>query len=331
MASVRPVELDVPGRARRAYTPMPHPGAPGRWSVGAILSALGAWAAETGSPPRRQDWSGERPERANVAQRKWMREHPRWPSSSCVTLHFGSWSRALEHAGLPARCLTFEEPVAERVQTAARMAAAGHGARAIAEHLGVSVSTVYNYLAARTCPQCGGPVASPRATRCASCTASEPTIGRGWSREAVRATIRDWFAAHGVYPTYRDWTPSRARPGRWEADSPRWPSAAVVCELYREHEDPWNAALADAGATPRLRRWHDAAIRAALASFWTRTGRRPRVADLQTPAWDGPSLRTIIRRYGDLERAWQALGPVPGASTTKGERWRPSSLPASNC
>jgi hypothetical protein len=331
MASVRPAELDSPGRARRAYTPMRHPGAPGRWGAGLIRDALQAWAAETGHAPRRQDWSGENAERAGPGQRKWMREHPRWPSSSCVTIHFGSWSAALEDAGLPARCLTFEEPVAERVHTAARMAAEGRGARVIAEHLGVSVSTVYNYLAARSCPQCGGPVASPRATRCASCTASEPTISGGWTRDAVRTAICDWFAAHGEHPTYRDWTPSRARPGPWEQDSPRWPSAAVVCELYREHQDPWNAALADAGARPRLRRWNEAAIRTALASFWTRTGRRPALADLDTPAWQGPSLRTIIRRYGDLERAWQALGPVPGASATKGERWRRSSLPASSC
>jgi Homing endonuclease associated repeat len=85
-----------------------------------IVDALRAWVAEAGGPPRRQDWCGERPASAASAQRKWMSEHPRWPSSSCVATHFGSWSAALEAAGLPARNLTFESSVAERVDAARR-------------------------------------------------------------------------------------------------------------------------------------------------------------------------------------------------------------------
>ena len=106
---------------------------------------------------------------------------------------------------------------------------------------------------------------------------------------------------------YREWTPSRTQPGRWEAESPRWPSAAVVCALY----GAWNAALQDAGAGPRTRRWTDDAVRAALAAFWARTGRPPTAADLAAPAWDGPHARTLRRRYGSLQLAWDAVGPVP--------------------
>jgi len=276
------VSLPIP------YVPLAHPGTPGRWSDEAILRALQDWAAEMSAPPRRQDWSGENPQAASPAQRKWMREHPYWPSSSCVAAHFGTWSSALEAAGLPARKMSFEDTVAERVQTA------GH-----------------NYLRAGRCPQCGGPVASPRAHRCLACTAPEPTLARAWTREGVQAAIQAWTTEHGRAPSYHEWTPSRSFPGVWEAESPRWPSAAVVCDVYAGYRNPWNAALLDAGATIRFQRWGDDATRAALAEFWTRTGRAPVPADLRTGNWHGPTPRTLRRRYGSLAQAWAKLGPVP--------------------
>jgi hypothetical protein len=321
MASVRPACTDASSRAALAnspprYTPARHPGSPGRWDRDSILRALDAWGSQTGRPPRRQDWSGERPQTASPAQRKWMREHPRWPSSSCVAAHFGSWSKALRDANLPARCLTFEDSVTERVEAAWRLAAEGDTLRSIAEQLGVSVSSVNNYLRAHTCPQCGGPVTNPRASRCGACTAHEPTIPRAWTPEAVRQAIREWQLERGQPPRYHQWTPSRSEPGRWEAESPRWPSAAVVCEVYGEYDDPWNAALADAGADIRFRRWSDDAIRAALAGFWARTARAPSSADLSTREWHGPTWPTIRRRYGNIERAWDLLGPVPAPPRT---------------
>ncbi len=290
---------------------MRYPGRPHRWDRDSIQVALRAWLEQTGSPPRRQDWSGERPDGAAFAQRKWMKEHPRWPSSSCVAAHFGSWGKALQAAGLSGRSLTFEDTVADRVEAAWRLAASGHPIRAIAEQLGVSVSTVHNYLRARTCPDCGGPVPTPRAERCIACTAHEPTVQSPWTRDAVRDAIRAWTEEHRRPPRYHEWTPSRSRPGRWEAESPRWPSAAVVCDVYRDRPDPWNAALAEAGATVGFRRWSDEAIRFALAAYWTRSGRAPTAEDLRTPEWPGPTASTLRRRYGSVERAWRALGPVP--------------------
>jgi hypothetical protein len=173
------------------------------------------------------------------------------------------------------------------------------------------MSTVHNYLSAGTCPQCGGPVASPRAHHCLACTAPEPTIQRIWTQEAVRAAIRDWTNEHGQPPGYHEWTPSRSSPGVWEAESPRWPSAAVVCDIYADYRNPWNTALLDAGAAVRFKRWSDDAIRAALAEFWTRTGRAPVAADLQTTNWHGPTSQTLRRRYRGLAMAWSKLGPVP--------------------
>ena len=319
MAVTRPAPGPRPDRAGKAtvasrYAPVAHPGIPGRWSDEAILRALRAWTAEVGAPPRRQDWSGENRRDAPPAQRKWMREHPYWPSSSCVAGHFGSWSKALEAAGLPARKLNFEDTAAERIQAAGRMRAEGHSIRRIAEQLGVAISTVHNYLRAGSCPQCGGPVASPRAERCLGCTAPEPTLRRAWTREGVREAIRDWTAEHGRAPSYHEWTPSRSAPGTWEAESPRWPSAAVVCDIYADFRNPWNAALLDAGASIRFQRWTDEATRAALAEFWTRAGRPPVPADLHTTSWRGPTARTLRRRYGSLTLAWTKLGPVPDPS-----------------
>ncbi len=316
MATVRPSPSHVTARAAVAappagYVPMRHPGRPHRWDPESILAALAAWVARTGEVPRRQDWSGEQPDAARPAQRKWMTEHPRWPSSSCVAAHFGSWGKALQAGGMSARCLTFEESAAERVAHAWRLAAAGYTIRTIADQLGVSVSSVHNYLRARSCPDCGGPVPSPLAERCIACTAHLPTVARAWTREAVRDAICAWTDERGRPPTYREWTPSRSRPGRWEAESPRWPSAAVVCDVYREHANPWNAALADAGARVRFRRWSDDAIRSALAAYWTRTGRPPTADDVGAPGWYGPAASTLRRRYGSVEGAWRALAPAP--------------------
>ena len=50
----------------------------------------------------------------------------------------------------------------------------------------------------------------------------------------------------------------------WEEESPRWPSAAVVCAVYGDDPEPRNAALRDAGLDSRHRRWSHDAIRAAL-------------------------------------------------------------------
>jgi hypothetical protein len=247
-----------------------------------------------------------------------MREHPRWPSSSCVCRHFGSWSAALHVAGLPARRLVFDGTVSERVDAARRLAAAGWATSGIAELLGVSRSSVHNYLNAGSCPDCGGPVTNPTARRCSACAAPQPTVPRVWTREAVREAIQRWYAQFGEPPTYRDWTPSRTAPGRWDADNPRWPSAAIVCDLYRDEPEPWNAALADAGVQARFRRWSDDSIRAALAEFWVRAGRVPSPPDLQTADWTGPHIVTVRRRCGTLDRAWQVLGPALTEAAAQG-------------
>ncbi len=139
-------------------------------------------------------------------------------------------------------------------------------------------------------------------------------------KPAPLGPVREWCEEHGQAPSYRDWTPSRSGASRWAAQSPRWPSAAVVCDLYSEQPSPWNAALVDAGARVRFHRWSDEAIRAALAGFWIQTGRVPHDADLRGSDWHGPHPATLRRRYGSLATAWSLLGPVPRQQPTSDRR-----------
>ena len=85
------------------------------------------------------------------------------------------------------------------------------------------------------------------------------------------------------------------------------------CDAYDDFVT-WNAALLDAGAEVRFRRWSDDAVRAALADFWTRTGRPPATtADLTADAWSGPKASTFRRRYGGTKQAWAILDVPPAA------------------
>ena len=240
------MSTSTPTRVRVRYRPRPHPAVRDRWSPTGVLDALDDWMAQMGAPPRRHDWSGERPATAGPAQRRWMREFPRWPSSSCVAAHFGTWSAALQAAGLPVRALRFDDTPAQRVARARLLATAGIPRTQIASRLGVSPASVHNYLHARPCPRCGGPVTNPRAEACLACTRGDASIPRTWTQADARTAIHDWIAEHGRPPAYREWTPSDPRAGRWRRDSPRWPSAAVVCRLYADHPDPWRSALRDA-------------------------------------------------------------------------------------
>ncbi|HEY1733575.1 MAG TPA: hypothetical protein VGG23_03930, partial [Acidimicrobiales bacterium] len=128
----------------------------------------------------------------------------------------------------------------------------------------------------------------------------------------MRAAIRAWTAERGRPPRWHEWTPSRSDPGVWEAESPRWPSAAVVCDAHDDYRNPWNAALTDAGAPIKFQRWTDDAIRDALAGFWTSTGRVPAPGDLDTTAWAGPPRRPS----GDAT----AASPQPGGSSVRSPR-----------
>ena len=183
----------------------------------------------------------------------------------------------------------------------------------------LALDPAHNYLrAAPSAPDCGGPVVRPR--RRALCRVHAPTSRRfrtlgppGRASGRRSATGRD---EHGRAPTHRDWTPyALARPlgGGEPALAERY---TLVCELYPTVT--LDTALADAGESRcGFRRWHDAAIRDALAGFWARhrapaRGRRP-----ARPRLGGAER---AQRSAAATAAWQLRGNAwPGAGGLGGE------------
>ncbi len=293
---------------RPVYRPLLHPGVPNRWSRAAILEALRQWTAETGRAPRRQDWTGERPERAGEAQRKWMREHPRWPSSSRVAARFGTWSAALREAALPARDLTFPTTVAERVRRGAR--AGGRGARAGGDRRAA------RRLARERVQLPAGPrlpglraaddrparlalprVHAPRADRRARLDA----VRRRWRRSAPgRRSAGARRATASGRPTAR--SPAAGRPSPRAGRAPR--SSARCSATGTRRWTPPACCRACAAGTTR-------AVRVALSAFWAREGRAPKRADVSDPRWAGPSLQTLSPPLRRPRRRLGTLGPVP--------------------
>ena len=125
---------------------------------------------------------------------------------------------------------------------------------------------------------------------------SDPSLGR-----------RAWRAPRAITSGRR----LAPLPAFGRLESPRWPSAAVVCDAYHEpathgtrrSSTPAHSCAFSAGATNRSA--------PALAEFWMATGRAPEPADLRAAGWHGPTAKTLRRRYGGVELAWEALGPVP--------------------
>ena len=324
MATTRPAaDIDLrraPWPPRAKYEPMAHPG----------TSAAGTarrswrrweWVAQTGSIPRRIDWCGERPRarrrgaakmdaRAPAVAEQLLRRGPlrllergaRGGRPSRAQPDVRDLGRRPRRVGASAGCRRHDDPRdrrrarrlgVERAQLPERRRLSGlrspRDQPARATMLGLRESPSRRSLAPGRARAFG-----PRFASGARNTVRRRRTGTG-RRRARRAS-------------------------RWAAQSPRWPSAAVVCDLYSEQPSPWNAALVDAGARVRFHRWSDEAIRAALAGFWIQTGRVPHDADLRGPDWHGPHPATLRRRYGSLATAWSLLGPVPRQQPTRERR-----------
>jgi hypothetical protein len=108
-------------------------------------------------------------------------------------------------------------------------------------------------LAARTCPECGGPK-SPNGQACRSCRPrGEYGKPQTWSREAIIDCIKAWVDIHGEPPGALDWAPAMARRiGREDIAAKFyaegcWPYVGTV----RERFGNWNVAISAAGFTPR--------------------------------------------------------------------------------
>jgi len=84
----------VTGRLCVACTPRRAPAA----SRDDVVRALREWVTEHGRAPAQAEWGWQAGSRS-----PWVREFPRWPSSSSVRTHFGTWNVALEAVEAPLR------------------------------------------------------------------------------------------------------------------------------------------------------------------------------------------------------------------------------------
>jgi hypothetical protein len=175
-----------------------------------VLTALRAWARETGRPPTQADWTP-----STDRGSRWAREYPRWPSFMTVTTLFGSWRAALEAAGLrPNHRLWTRSEIAAALArwTADRGRPPRQGELAYGAAGMPTTSTIRKHF--------GSYAAALEAA------AIEPRR-RFWSEDRIVAAMRAWAECHGRPPTSCDWTRSggehphattvRQRFGTWEA------------------------------------------------------------------------------------------------------------------
>ena len=314
-ARMEPLRLITPRRStsRRFHTP------PDTWSRERIVQAFRDWAEETGSPPLSHEWCPSAARSAGLMGRapcKWEREHPRWPGNTTVYRFFDSWSDAREAAGLPPGLRMPRGPLAERVEAAQRMRASGHSVRSIADHLELSLTTVYGYLKSHPCRECGGPVVRS-AELCHRCSTRRGNPRR-WSDDEVLDAIREWTRLEGRPPTQIDWRPRRhGGSERWQREFPRWPPAGVAQFMF----GGWGPMLEAAGETPNHPSWEPAEILDALRRYAQEFGRAPSKTDLERPPGGYPSARTVRRHFGSFTAGRRKAGLTSFAPRVRRPYW----------
>lgn len=107
------------------------------------------------------------------------------------TLRRDDGAAALEAAGIKPIWLPGPEgTLAERVESAKRMSAAGESTRAIADALGVTPWTANRYLRAHPCRTCRDPVVG-KAKLCQACSTRQGNPKR-WSKQELVAAVHKW-------------------------------------------------------------------------------------------------------------------------------------------
>jgi hypothetical protein len=310
------------------YAPRQRTAPPGTWNRRRIVAALRDWTELVGTPPRSYEWapaSAAARARRTPASALWAARHPRWPSTSTVVRHFGSWNSALTAAGLPlGRPSTAPaRERSERIADAQRLARAGMTSQAIGNAIGVAARTVRAYLNAGHCRECGAFVVTAGA-RCPSCAARHGRPPER-SREEVVDAIRAWAGETGRPPTQAQWRPTADARSRWAREYPRWPSYMTVTTLF----GTWRAALEEAGHRANRRIWTRPEILAALERWMSDHGRPPRQSELTYASAGMPTMNTIRRHFGSYAAALEAAGAEPrrrhwtrGEILAAMERWR---------
>jgi Homing endonuclease associated repeat len=280
---------------------------PDSWDEQRIVAALRKWTCEVGAPPRSYEWCPASARPAGLIgpeDSKWEREHPRWPGNTTVYRYFDSWAAALEAAGIkplwPARA---EGTLAERVESARRMHAAGENRVSIADALGVKPDTVRRYLKAHPCRECAGPIVG-NAKLCHIC-ATRQGNPRRWSRDEVIAAVHRWVSLEGRTPTSSDWRPVRfGGAERWDTEFPAWPPASLGRIMF----GGWNRLLEAAEAGVNKPSWEPGEIVAALRDYAEKFGRPPAKQELEWPPTGYPSSRTVRRHFGSFTAGLRAAG-----------------------
>ena len=281
---------------------------PGTWNTERVITALVDWTSEFGRPPRTFEWGP--PESAadaigRVRARRWAAEYPRWPAWGTVIAHCGSWSQALETAGLrKRRAGPWNLDLPERVHTAKRMHSEGVRVSEIAAHLTVHPDTVRAYLNASPCPECGDPVISRHAKRCRACHDGHPRPS--WSRERILQALRDWTEQEGEPPRVEDWDPSEDPERRWAREWPRWPSSHQVLQQFGR----WRLALQAASLNAYAHNgfWNRESILAAIKTFASQRKRAPGWIDLEDSCFRLPSHSTLLEHFDSIEAARREAG-----------------------
>jgi len=288
---------DLPAGYRRVVRNVPA----GTWSRKAVLQAFRLWYRAHGRAPRATDWSPPSPpgtrRRTERAQRA---DGSSYPSPTTVRRYFGSWSAALEAAGLRAeRLAPWELSLADRVAVARRLSASGLRAKEISRQLGVATATVHKYLRAGTCPGCRGPLVTSTATRCHDCDARSRSAStqeaevalRAWSadRAAVIAALRELGATQGRRPRWSDLHPKRDG----------FPSYGKTVRLFGS----FGAALEATGFRSRGRRWTRTEVVSALRDWNQLHGRTPVYMDWNLATNEHPGSRAVAELFGSWSAA----------------------------
>lgn len=297
---------DRPITPRRSTTRRFHT-LPDSWDEKRIAAALREWTREMGRPPKSYEWcpASARPiGLIGPEDSKWELEHPRWPGNTTVYRYFGSWAEALEAAGIkPEWPAGPEGTLAERVEAAERMKAAGESTRSIADTLGVTPATAGRYLKTHPCRDCAGPVVGD-GKLCHVCATRKGNPLR-WSREEILAAVRKWMRLEGRAPTLADWRPLRFNGSeRWEAEFPDWPPASVGRIMF----GGWNQMLEAAEVGVNKPSWEPEEILAALRAYAKEFGKPPAKQELEWPPSGYPSSRTVRRHFGSFTAGLRAAG-----------------------
>jgi Homing endonuclease associated repeat len=215
--------------------------------------------------------------------------------------------QALERSGVRSdRLAPWELTLPERVAEAGRLSAHGLSTKAVGRLLGISPSTVNNYLNASKCPTCRGPLVTRSGSRCHVCEVRSRS--RIWSEAEIRRAERDRSKeAQTIIRALSILAVSSGRRPRWSDFHPRrqgLPSYRKIVLIFGS----FNEALESAGIPPRTHHWTRQEVVAALQGWSRRHGRSPSPRDWHETGRDHPGATAVANLFGGWSAALAEAG-----------------------